>query len=103
MDALVAPVFKLAVITNLYNNQLKQFGTVLTGRVHSTKLKYRIMTYFPDIEEHKPGRDVLLAFNVDMGSALSKACEHEADSDGVHLARAANIVRRDMFHDEDSF
>ena len=52
------------------------------------------MAYFQDMEQHKPGRDVLLAFNVDMGSALSTACEHDADSDGVHLARTANIVRK---------
>ena len=29
--------------------------------------------------------------------ALGKACEHNADSDAVHLAKAAIIVRRDMF------
>ena len=26
------------------------------------------------------------------------ACEQDADSDGIHLARAANIVRRDMLN-----
>ena len=38
-----------------------------------------------------------------MGSAFSKACKHDADSDGVHLARAANIVRRGMFHMKTAF
>ena len=33
----------------------------------------------------------------DVGSALNKACKHDADDDAIHLARAANIVRRDMF------
>ena len=31
------------------------------------------------------------------------ACEHDADSDGVHLARAANIVRRDMMKMKTAF
>ena len=39
----------------------------------------------------------ILAFNRDVGAALRKACEHDADGDAVHLARAATIVRRDMF------
>jgi hypothetical protein len=34
---------------------------------------------------------------------LSKACEHNADNDAVHLARAANIVRRDMFEMKNQF
>ena len=89
MDAIVAPVFKLVDLSRLYTTRLEQLGTNLTGRVHSTKLKDRIMTYFPDLEEHKSGRDVLLAFNKDVGSALQKGC-------GVCLARAANIVRRDI-------
>ena len=54
------------------------------------------MTYFPDMVEHKSGQDVLLAFKQDVGSALHKDCEQDADSEGVSLARAANIVRRDM-------
>ncbi|KAJ8396338.1 hypothetical protein AAFF_G00019150 [Aldrovandia affinis] len=103
MDALVAPVFKLVDLTRLYTTRLEQLGTVLTGRVHSTKLKDRIITYFPDLEEHKSGRDIMLAFNQDVGSALQKACEHDADSEGVCLARAANIVRRDMLKMKTTF
>ena len=38
------------------------------------------------------GLEVILAFNGDVGAALRKACEHDADGDAVHLARAATIV-----------
>ena len=50
------------------------------------------------MESHTQGREVVLIFNKDVGIALGKACEHDADSDAVHLARAATIVRRDMFN-----
>ena len=50
-DALVAPVFVLADLAALYTMRMEQLGTIITGRVHSTKL--------PDLEEHKQGRDVL--------------------------------------------
>ena len=94
MDSAVAPVFKLIDLTTLYKTRLEQLRTILTGRVQSTELKNRILRYFPNLEEHKRGRDILLAFNQDVGAFLRMACEQ--DSDVIHLARAANIVRRDM-------
>ena len=51
---------------------------------------------FPNLEEHKRGRDILLAFNQDVGASVRMTCEQDADSDVIHLARAANIARRDM-------
>ena len=29
---------------------------------------------------------------------MRKVCEHDADSDAIHLAKAAKIVRRDLFN-----
>ena len=49
------------------------------------------------MEAHKQGRDVVLIYNKDIGSAQRKACEHDADDDAIDLAKAAKIVRRDMF------
>ena len=103
MDNLCAPVFKLTDLVNLYSTRLKQLGTDVTGRIHSTKLKDRLLGYFQDMEAHKQGRDVVLISNQDIGSALSKACELDADNDAVHLARAASIVRRDMFKMKNQF
>ena len=106
MDDLVASIFtifKLTDLVNLYITRLKQLGTKVVGRIHSTKLKDRILGYFPDMEAHKQGRNVVLISNKDVGSALSKACDHDADNDAVHLARAANIVRRDMFKMKNQF
>ena len=99
--ALVTPVFVLTDLGALYTTRMEQLGTIMTGRVHSTKLKNRILRYFPDLEEHKQGRDLLLAFNQDLGSALQKACGQDADA--IHLARAANIVRRDMLKIKTAF
>ena len=96
-------VFKLTDLVYLYSTRLKQLGTDVVGHVHSTQLKDRILGYFPDTEAHKQGQDVVLISNKDIGSALSKAYEHDADNDAVHLARAANILRRDMFKIKNKF
>ena len=83
-DDLVPHVFKL---TDLYSTRLKQLGTKLVGPIHSTKLKNRILGFFPDMEAHKQDRDTVLISNADVGTALRKACEHDADNDAAHLAR----------------
>ena len=49
------------------------------------------------MEAHMQGREIVVVFNEDLGAALGKACENDSDSDAVHLAKAAIIVRRDMF------
>ena len=40
---------------------------------------------------------MMLIFNSDIGCALTKVCEYDSDSDAICLARAAKIVRREMF------
>jgi hypothetical protein len=96
MDETVAPVFKLADLCRLYSARLKQLGVKQDNRPHSTHLKNRILAHFPDLAAHKQGRDVLLAFNRDLGSALRKACVRDYDDEAICLAKAANIVRREM-------
>ncbi|KAG0714703.1 hypothetical protein GWK47_001512 [Chionoecetes opilio] len=86
MDSLVAPIFKLSDLVDLYTTRLELLGTDVAGRVHSTVLKKRVLAYFPDMEAHKQGRDVVLISHEDVGQALRKACEHDADGDAVHLA-----------------
>lgn len=103
VDNLVAPIFKLSDLANLYSSRLERLGTKLPGRVHSTKLKNRILAYVPDMKAHTQGREVILLFNEDVGAALRKACEHDADSDAICLARAATIVQRDMFQTKMEF
>ena len=39
----------------------------------------------------------MLAFESDLGTALSRACTGDMDDDALHLARAAEVVWRDMF------
>ena len=81
MDSAVAPVFKLIDLATMYMTRLEQLETVLTGRVHLTEFKNRILMYFPNLDEHKRGRDIPLAFNQDVGAASHMVCEQDADSD----------------------
>ena len=102
-DESVAPVLKLADLVKLYTARLEQLGVKQQNRLNSTKLKERILSHIPDLSAHKEGRDVLLVFVGDVGSALRKACDLDSDDDAICLARAANIVRRDMLKLQSTF
>jgi hypothetical protein len=74
--------------------------------MNSTHLKTRILANFPYMKAHKEGRDILIVFSEDVGSAMRKAFEHDADADGIHIALTANIVqfvRIEIFHWKISF
>lgn len=102
-DNVYAPVFKLSDLAKMYSTRVEQLGTQLSGRVNSYHLKNRILAHFPDLQTHKEGRDILLVFSDYVGSALKKACENDADTNAIHLANAAKIVRRDILNTKASF
>ena len=88
-------VFKLKDLTNMYTSRLQQFGYGQTT-IHSTRLKNRILASVPDLQAFQQGRDILLAFNNEIGVVLGKVLNSDADDDAKHLARAAAIVRKEM-------
>ena len=61
-----ALVLKLADLAKMYTQRLEQLGADVSGRLHTTELKNRILAQFPDMQAYKQGRDVLLAFNEDI-------------------------------------
>ena len=83
-------------------SRMEQFG-VVDNRVNTTRLKQRLLAQIPDLRAHNKGRDVLLGFEEDIGAATGRVCAQDIDSDAVHLARTAQIVRRHMFEDTKHF
>lgn len=82
MEESVSPVFQLTDLAHMY----------------TMRLKIRLLSVFPDLRTHSQGRGVLLTFDDNIGGALRKACDHDSD-----LARAAQVVRREMFNRKFSF
>lgn len=85
-------VFRLAELVSLYKERLEQFGTDIPD-VNSTRLKERLLSEIPELVAYKKGRDVLLAFEKDIGPVLSEASSY---SDAIILSKAAKILRRHM-------
>lgn len=103
LDESKAPVFKLADLARLYESRMAQFGVQCDERTHTTRLKQRLLAQFPDLRAQKKGRDIYLVFDEDLGAALTKACELDTESDALHLAHAAQIVRRYIFDEAKPF
>ena len=89
-------VFRLAELVDLYTQRLQQLGVDISGRVHSTDLKRRLLARIPGLQAHKQRRDVLLAFNDDVRSALKQVYENDFDDEAIILLRGTNIIRGDI-------
>ena len=88
-------IFKLSELVTLYGERMELLGEKTTFRIHSSRLKNRILLQIPSLEAYNDGREVLLAFKEDVGDVLHKADLN--DDDAFHLMKAANILRKDMF------
>ena len=94
-------VFKLADLVSLYKQRLEQFGKGSSDSdIHSTRLKDKLLAEIPELEAHKSGRDILLAFQKDVGFVLSQASNY---SEAIIHGKAANILRRHMIDHEFKF
>ncbi len=65
----------------------------ISNRLHTTRLKERLLSAIPDLVAHSDGRDILLMFNGDVGDVMRKTYEHGADSN----------ARKDMLHTHNQF
>ena len=63
-----APVFKMADLAKLYFSRLSELG--ITGQIHTTRLRQKVLAAVPDLRCQSQGRDVLLKFDHDIGNAI---------------------------------
>ena len=96
-------VFTLAELTAMYTRFLKHYGSDLSGRVHSTDLKERILANVPGLQAHKKGRDIVMAFSEDVGKALELTRFRDFDDEAIILLKASKIIRRDIIATKTQF
>ncbi|WAR07367.1 LOW QUALITY PROTEIN: hypothetical protein MAR_017325, partial [Mya arenaria] len=94
------PSFRLANLVQLYNNRMEELG--VKDSVHATRLKDKILSQIPDLSAHtskcSQGQGVIFMFNSDVANLVQEANRHrDYDLDAIHIAKAAEIVRLDMF------
>ena len=67
------------------------------------RLNDRILAAIPDLRLQTEGSDILLIYDEDIVTAVKQACTDDCDSDALILAKASNIIRRDVFEPAQSF
>ena len=87
----IIPVMKLSDLVKVYRQFLEELGVSIEKRIHSTRLKNRILAQFDDISSHNEGKEVLLVFQRDIGAAVASAASIDYDDEGIILAKAAQI------------
>lgn len=92
-------VLKLSDLTAIYQTKLQELK--LEANINKTRLKEQILEAFPELSAHYEGRQVLFALKQDIGGVLKR--EALKDSDGYHLAKAANIIRKDLTYVKNAF
>lgn len=84
-----SPVFKPAELVHLYKSRIEQLGIKHNGRVHTARLKQKMLAHFLDMYAQHQAGDVLTAFNENLGDALAKTSELDRDLHVVQLMHAA--------------
>ena len=96
-------VFKLSDLRKEFCKRLQLQGvTAENPEIHSTRLKEKLIEAIPGLTAHIKGREVLLAFEEDIGSLISRALPGENNDNALCLERTANIVREEMFNESSS-
>ena len=89
-------IFQLSDLAKMYSFPLKQLGGHVAGRVNSTRLKDRLLAQIPELGEYTEGKEVKLEFSGNIGAALHFAQSYDYDTEAMHLAKAAMLVRKEL-------
>ena len=88
--------FVMSELHSMYENRLKDFGN--TNSINRFRLKNRLFEAFPEASEQSDGRHNVIVFQKGMAALLKETLkERDFSDDALTLARAAKIVRQDIF------
>lgn len=93
-------VFRLSDLSKSYDKRMLELDPTYNRKVNSTRLKERLLTHIGDLKAQRQGKDIVLLFDADMADIVRMASQ---DDDAIHLARAAQIVRREILAQDYSF
>ena len=93
-------LFKLTDLTSLYVQRLETLG--INKTINKTRLKNALLKHFNgSLQEQTDGRNTVLVFRKGISDLLKDALKRRDFSENAEiLAKAARIVRKDMFLNE---
>ena len=88
--------FKFSSLRELYENRLLKLG--ITKEINKVRFKEQVLKYFPYAQEQRDGKNVVLVFEPGMQEMLKQALNSDHVEDALILAKAAKLLRRDIFN-----
>ena len=89
--------FKLVDLAKLYKERVKELGGHTPDRVHTTKLKNRLLAHVENLREFSDNRFSYVTFDETWGDVIKSYHEQSRDEEAFVLSEAAKILRRDIF------
>ena len=93
-------VFKMENLAALYKKRFEDLIGVLPERVHSTRLKLRLLAHIDGLTESKRGKTTYLALDDDLCDIFKTVYEKDFDEDAFVLSSAADILRKSLLERE---
>lgn len=89
--------FVLSDLVKIYTARVEELGGNTKG--HSTRLKESILKHLPYLgaSTSQNGNKIILGPTDKIGDAISEACSRDDEDDAMHIARAAQIIRKKIF------
>lgn len=101
LDGTTTPIFKLSELTRDYCIRLEQLGVKQKERIHTTRLKEKLLAHISGLSALTKGREVLFAYDDDIGHVLANVHNRDNDSDAMCMAQVAQIMR-DLFDENEA-
>ena len=96
-DEGITSFFVLSDLVKMYTARVEELGGNIRG--HSTRLKESLLKHLPYLgaSTSNNGNKIILGPTDKIGDAISEACSHDDEDDAIHIARAAQIIRKKIF------
>ena len=89
--------FKLVDLGCMYKERVRELFEHTPDRVHTTKLKNRLMAHVEGLGEFKNMKYSYMTFDENVGTVLKSFFEKNYDDEAFILSGAEKILRRDIF------
>ena len=100
-------VLRLQDLTSMYKKQMLKHGALEKDakRVHTTRMRLlkQLLEHVPGLCEAKDERNFLLTLGKEVGSTVLEACNSSTNDNGIIIAKAAHILRKQPFLSKEVF
>ena len=86
--------FKFSVLHQLYEQRIKTLG--MERVINRTRLKEKILEFFPQAQEQSDGKHKVLIFEQGMHEMLKQAAKNDYEGETLLLAKVAKILRKEL-------